>query len=134
MISELVHPRAVAAGAGVALAICVPAAILAQVLDEAGTVDDNSSWLIVLFGVILVGMATGGFVAANRRLDAPLTNSAVAALAAYLLVQTIGAIRLLASGEDVTWVAIPFFALLSSASGMTGGLLADHRARRPRSR
>lgn len=132
MISELVHPRAVAVGAGVALAICVPAAILAQVLDEAGRVDDDSSWLLVLFGVILVGMGIGGFVAAERRLDAPLTNGAVAALAAYLLVQTIGAIRLLASGDDVTWVAIPFFALLSAAAGMTGGLVADHRARRPR--
>lgn len=132
MISELVHPRAVAVGAGVALAICVPAAILAQVLDEAGSVDDDSSWLLVLFGVILVGMGIGGFVAAERRLDAPLTNGAVAALAAYLLVQTIGAIRLLASGDDVTWVAIPFFALLSAAAGMAGGLVADHRARRPR--
>lgn len=132
MISDLVHPRAVAVGAGVALAICVPAAILAQVLDEAGTVDDNSSWLIVLFGVILLGMGIGGFLAANRRLDAPLTNSAVAALAAYLLVQTIGAIRLLASGEDVTWIAIPFFALLSASAGMAGGLVADHRARTPR--
>lgn len=132
MITELVHPRAVAVGAGVALAICVPAAILAQVLDEAGTVDDDSSWLLVLFGVILVGMGIGGFVAAERRLDAPLTNGAVAALAAYLLVQTIGAVRLLASGDDVTWVAIPFFALLSAAAGMTGGLVADHRARQPR--
>jgi cadmium resistance protein CadD (predicted permease) len=132
VIGELVHPRAVAVGAGVALAICVPAAILAQILDEAGSVDDDSSWLLVLFGVILVGMGVGGFVAADRRLDAPLTNGAVAALAAYLLVQTIGAIRLLASGDDVTWVAIPFFALLSGAAGMTGGLVADHRARRPR--
>ena len=132
MIGELVHPRAVTTGAGVALAICVPAAILAQVLDEAGTVDDDSSWLLVLFGVILVGMAAGGFVAANRRLDAPLTNGAVAALAAYLLVQTIGVVRLLASGDDVTWAAIPFFALLAAAAGMTGGLVADHRARNPR--
>jgi len=132
MISQLVDPRAVVAGAAVALAICVPAAILAQVLDEAGSVDDNSSWLLVLFGVILVGMGIGGYVAANRRLDAPLTNSAVAALAAYLLVQTIGAIRLLASGETVTWAAIPFFALLAASAGMAGGLVAEHRARRPR--
>lgn len=128
----LLHPRAVAAGAGIALAICVPAALLAQLLDESGTVDDNSSWLIVLFGVILVGMGIGGFVAANLRLDAPLTNSAVAALAAYLLVQTIGAIRLLTSGGQVTWAAIPFFALLSASAGMAGGLLADRRARQPR--
>ena len=132
MISDLIHPRAVAVGAGVALAICVPAAILAQILDDAGSVDDDSGWLLVLFGVILVGMGLGGYAAAVRRLDAPLTNGAVAALAAYLLVQTIGAIRLLLSGDDVTWVAIPFFALLSSAAGMAGGLLADHRARNPR--
>ena len=132
MITDLVHPRAVVTGAAVALAISVPAAILAQVLDEAGSVDDNSSWLLVLFGVILLGMGAGGYVAANRRLDAPLTNSAVAALAAYLLVQLIGAVRLLLAGDDVTWVAIPFFALLSASAGMTGGLLADHRARHPR--
>lgn len=132
MITDLVHPRAVVTGAAVALAIGVPAAILAQVLDEAGSVDDNSSWLLVLFGVILVGMGAGGYVAANRRLDAPLTNSAVAALAAYLLVQIIGAVRLLLAGDDVTWVAIPFFALLSASAGMAGGLLADHRARHPR--
>ena len=132
MISELVSPRAVAIGAGIALAICVPAAILAQVLDEAGSVDDDSSWLLVLFAVILVGMGVGGHAAAVRRLDAPLTNGAVAALAAYLLVQGIGAVRLLASGDDVTWAAIPFFALLSAAAGMAGGLVADHRARQPR--
>lgn len=132
MITDLVHLRAVAVGAGVALAVAVPAAILAQVLDEAGTVDDDSWWLLVLFGAILLGMGLGGYVAANRRLDAPLTNSAVAALAAYLLVQTVGAIRLLASGESVTWTAIPFFALLSASAGMAGGLVADHRARTPR--
>ncbi|HEX4901988.1 MAG TPA: hypothetical protein VFV42_04205 [Acidimicrobiales bacterium] len=132
MISDLVSPRAVAVGAGIALAICVPAAILAQVLDEAGSVDDDSSWLLVLFAVILVGMGIGGHAAAVRRLDAPLTNGAVAALAAYLLVQGIGAVRLLASGDDVTWAAIPFFALLSASAGMAGALVADHRARRPR--
>jgi hypothetical protein len=132
VIGDLVQPRAVAIGAGIALAIGVPAAILAQVLDEAGTVDDDSSWLLVLFGVILLGMGIGGYVAATRRLDAPLTNGALAALGAYLLVQAIGAIRLLLAGDEVTWMAIPFFALLSTSAGMAGGLVADHRARNPR--
>lgn len=129
-----IHARSVVVGALVALAIAVPAAILAQLLDEAGTVDDDSSWLMVLFAVILGGLATGGYVAAANRPDAPLTNSALAALGAYAVVQLIGAVRLLSSGDEVTWVAMPFFALLSAAAGMTGGLLADRRARRPRSR
>ena len=131
---RLVDPGAVLIGALVALAVAVPSAVLAQTLDEAGRVDDDSGWLLVLFLLIIAGMVAGGYVAAHHRPDAPLTNSALAALAAYLVVQTIGAVRLLLVGDPVTWAAIPFFALLSSASGMTGGLIADHRARRPRSR
>jgi hypothetical protein len=133
-LARLVEPSAVLVGALVALAVAVPAALLAQTLDEAGSVDDDSGWLLVLFVVILAGMAAGGYVAAYNRPDAPLTNSALAALTAYLVVQGIGAVRLVLAGEPVTWVAIPFFALLSSASGMTGGLIADRRARRPRRR
>lgn len=125
------HAPAVFAGALVTLAVSVPTALLAQVLDDAGSVDDDSPWLLAAFVVILVAMAAGGYVAAVRRPDAPLVNSAVAALAAYLVVQTVGVIRLLATDGDVAWAAIPFFSLLAAAAGMTGGLVADHRARTP---
>ena len=128
----LLHWRSVAVGAGAAIAISVPTAILAQALDGAGTVDDDSKWLIALFAVVVAGLGVGGYVAATRRPDAPLTNGAAAALAAYVLVQTVGAIRLLASGDDVTWAAIPFFALVAAAAGMSGGLVAERRARTPR--
>ena len=100
-MTRIVDARAIAIGALVTLAIAVPAAILAQVLDEAGSVDDDSTWLMALFAVILAGMVAGGYVAGTRRPDAPLTNSALAALGAYLLVQAIGAVRLLATGS--TW-------------------------------
>ena len=129
---SLIHPRSVLVGALVALAVAVPVAILAQTLDRTGTVEDDSAWLIVAFAVIVGAMVAGGYAAASRRPDAPLTNGAVAALSAYLLVQTIGAIRLLVVGDSVAWAAIPFFALLSLAAGTSGGLLADRRARRPR--
>ncbi len=132
--SSSVHWPAVVAGALVILAIAVPTALLAQLLDDAGSVDDDSPWLLGAFAVILFSMAVGGFVAANRRPDAPLTNSAAASLLAYLIVQTLGVIRLLATDGDVAWVAIPFFALLAAAAGMTGGLVADHRARTPKRR
>ncbi|WP_436795579.1 hypothetical protein [Actinospongicola halichondriae] len=131
-LGRLIHAPAVFAGALVTLAVAVPTALLAQVLDDSGSVDDDSPWLVVAFLVILLAMAAGGYVAAVRRPDAPLVNSAVAAVGAYLTVQVIGAIRLLATDGDVTWAAIPFFALLAAAAGMTGGLVADHRARAPR--
>ncbi len=129
---SLIHPRSVLVGALVALAVAVPVAILAQTLDQTGTVEDDSTWLIVAFVVIVAAMVAGGYAAASRRPDAPLTNGALAALSAYLLVQTVGAIRLLVVGDSVAWAAIPFFALLSTAAGTGGGLLADHRARHPR--
>lgn len=130
-LGRLLHGPAVFAGALVTLAVAVPTALLAQVLDDSGSVDDDSPWLIVAFVVILVAMAAGGYVAAVRRPDAPLVNSAFAAVTAYLVVQVVGAIRLLATDGGVVWAAIPFFALLSAAAGMTGGLVADHRARTP---
>ncbi len=129
---RLIHPPAVFAGALLTLAVAVPTALLAQVLDDAGSVDDDSPWLVAAFAVIMLAMAAGGYLAAVRRPDAPLVNSAFAAVGAYLVVQVVGAIRLLATDGDVTWAAIPFFALLSAAAGMTGGLVADHRARTPR--
>lgn len=131
-MNDLVDPPAVAVGALVTLAVAVPAALLAQTLDATGRVDDDSAWLLVLFLVIVGAMVAGGYAAAIRRPDAPLTNGALAALTAYALVQTIGIIRLLAAGDPVTWAALPVFALLAAASGMTGGLYADHRARKPR--
>lgn len=132
--SQPLHGPAVVMGALVTMAVAVPVAILAQTLDQADSVDDDSMWLVFLFVVILGAMAAGGYVAATRRPDAPLSNSAVAALLAYVVVQTVGVIRLLANGDDVTWIAIPFFSLLAAASGMVGGLVADHRARTPRRR
>lgn len=131
---RLVHAPSVFAGALVTLAIAVPTALLAQLLDDAGSVDDDSPWLLVAFVVILISMGAGGFVAANRRADAPLINSAAASLLAYLVVQVVGIVRLLATDGEVVWVAIPFFSLLAAAAGMTGGLVADHRARTPRRR
>mgnify|MGYP000079535748 FL=1 len=133
-LTRLVHPPAVFAGAAVTLGVAVPVALLAQVLDDAGSVDDDSPWLFALFFVILAAMAAGGYVAAIRRLDAPLVNGAAASLLAYAVVQVIGAIRLLATDGSVAWAAIPFFALLAAAAGMCGGLLADHRSRSRRGR
>lgn len=126
---DLVHPPSALTGAAVAMALAVPTALLAQALDASDVVDDDSNWLVVLFVVVLAGLAVGGYVAATRRPDAPLTNSALAALVAYALVQVISVVRLLAAGDDVAWEAIPFFALLAAAAGMSGGLVADRRAR-----
>lgn len=131
-LGRVIHPPAIGLGALVTLAVAVPVALLGQTLDEVGIVDDDSMWVIPVFALILVGMVAGGHVAATRRPDAPLVNGAGAALCAYVVVQAIALVRLATSDETIFWAAIPFFALLTAAAGMAGGLIADHRARTPR--
>lgn len=126
------HPPAVLVGAAIALAIAVPAAIGAQVLDAHDSIDDNTLWQLLLVGVILVGLGVGGHQAAVRRLDAPLPNGAAAAVAAYVVVQVVAVVRLVTADDDVEWLSIPFFVLVAAACGVAGGLVADHLARRPR--
>lgn len=122
--------RAIGLGIAAALAIAIPTALLAQVVDRTDRVEDDTAVLLVLFGVVLAGLGLGGFIAGSRRPDAPLTHAAAAAVGAYVVAQTVAVLRLLAADDDITWAAMPFFALLAAAAGMTGGLIADHRARR----
>ena len=50
-----------------------------------------------------------------------------------MLVQGFGVVRHLIVGEDVSWLSIPFSALLASSTGTVGGIVANWlRARRSR--
>ena len=120
--------RAVAVGAAVAMAIALPAALLAEAL-----VDDEESALgPPLFLLVLVGFGLGGFVAARRAPAAPLSNGAVAALAAYVIIQGVGVVRRVIADETVSPAGIVFAALLASSTGLLGAFLARRRtATRP---
>lgn len=118
--------RALAAGTFVTLVVAVPPAVVAQLAsDRSDAVGSN--WVLVLFGLVLLGFLAGGFVAARRAPEAPLTHGAAAAFAAYLLVQGYGVIRHLVAGDDLRWVGIAFTALLAATCGIVGALVAGLR-------
>ncbi|MGH9136012.1 MAG: hypothetical protein ACRD0G_03070 [Acidimicrobiales bacterium] len=117
--------RAIGIGAAVALAVAVPVnAVGAALLDE------DSGWVFAFALVGLAGFAAGGFVAASKRPDTPLTHGAVAAAVAYLLAQAVAVVVNLASDDDVNVVAIVASALLAASFGLLGGLVADRLAAR----
>lgn len=116
--------RAVGIGAIVALAVAAPAALVAQALYSADAISDGSNWVFVFTAVILCGCALGGFVAGRKRPDAPLSHGALAALAAFVIVQGIGVAVRLVDGDTIDAVKIVFNAMLSAAVGLLGGLLA----------
>jgi putative membrane protein (TIGR04086 family) len=122
--------RAIGVGALVAMAICVPLAVISQIISDYG--NDGAAGIVALFFfVVLAGLAAGGYVAGSRRPEAPLSHGILAAIVAYVIVQGIGLVVNLARGDDISLVAIVFNAGLASAMGLLGGWLANWRATGP---
>lgn len=122
----LIHLPAIEAGAVAALWVAVPAAVAGEVLVD-GEGGERSALALALTAVILAGCALGGFVAASARREAPLSHGAVAALAAYVVVQGAGVVLLAVRGEEIRVVAILFNAMLASSVGLLGAMVATRR-------
>lgn len=112
-MSGVVVPGAVLRGALVVLVVCVPIALLTD--------------LVVL---ALVGFAIAGWVAGRAAPNYPYTNGALGALVGFVAIQGAIVVHHLVTDRSIGWGKIVGSALLVSGAGMTGGLLAERRARR----
>ena len=116
---------AVLRGAAVAICICLPAALLAQVLADVPEGDDPPSTVFVFFTLVLVGFAVGGWWAARAAPTAPYSNGAVAALAAFVVIQGIAYVVRAIDGDAPSVVVLVFNALTAYLCGLAGaGVLA----------
>ena len=82
------------------------------------------------FVPFLIGFALAGWVAGRAAPGYPYSNGALAALVGFAVLQAIAVLAQLADDKTVKWGEIVATALLASGAGMTGGLLAERRARR----
>ena len=98
--------QVVAGGVGLALAVAVPAALLAQVVD-AGSDDDPGLLAYPLALVVLVGMAAGGDLVGRRASQAPARLGAITGLVAIAVVQALGIARRAVAGDDIAWATVP---------------------------
>ena len=104
--------------AGLSMAfIYLPIALVMESLELSNTA------ALPFFLVVMVVAAIGGFGAAKLAPERPLPNGAAAAAFGYAIVQGIGVIRHLFTGEDSTWVTYVFLALLLATCGMLGAML-----------
>ncbi len=113
--------RAVALGAGAALAVALPASLAAQLIDVFADGDDPPRVVYALVPVILAAMVLGGWVVGRRAQRAAM--GALAGLVAMAVVLGLGILRQLAADEHVTWSAVPTLAALASGLGAAGALL-----------
>ncbi|MEL7209699.1 MAG: TIGR04086 family membrane protein, partial [Actinomycetota bacterium] len=123
-IMPRLDPASVLRGAAVTLVITVPPAVAVRLMDDDGDMA-ASNWARLAFLVILIGFGAGGWVAARRQPSAPLAHGAVAAFVGYAVVQGVGIVRRLATGEPLEWLSFVFAALLAASTGAVGGLIAD---------
>ena len=116
---------AIRAGALVAIALCLPLAVLAEVLS--GDDDEGGGLVLLLFVGVLIGFASGGYAAAQRTLTTPFTAGAVAALLAFVAIQGVGIVTNVARGDEVEWALIVFNGLLAYGAGLLGAGVASRR-------
>ncbi len=92
--------------------------------------DDGSALLLLATVGVLVGFLAGGIVAAHRTTHRPATHGALAAAAAFVVVQAVGIVRRLIVGDDLSWLSYVYFGLLAMTTGLAGGYLGQLARRR----
>lgn len=123
-VGSTIVREAVGAGVARALAVVIPAAVV-QVIIGAPALRS------LLFLVVLVGFGVGGHRAATLAPAAPLTNAALAALAAFVLAQVVGiVVGVLTGGGGFTPVRVAFLGLLATSCGMVGAMVSLRRRAR----
>ena len=117
---------AVLAGARLAAVVGGGAIVVAQAITSLTDSDAN----LLLYLVLLGGLAAGGRLAACRQPLSPLTHGALAALAAFVaLIVLVTAIRLALGKEVADPVSLVFNGLMAASAGMFGAALATYRPR-----
>ena len=123
---SLLDRRAVGAGAVLAVVVALPAALVGEAAADGE--DDPSGLVLLCFVVVLLAFVAGGWLAARRAPDAPYSNGAVAALVGFAVIQLGGIVANVVQDEPVRVASIAFSALLATASGLVGALVATRRA------
>lgn len=114
-------------GATVAICICLPAALAAQALVDVPEGDDPPATVFLFFALVLVGFAVGGWWAARSAPAAPYSNGAVAALAAFVVIQGIALVVRLVAGDPVNIPALVFNGLVAYGAGLLGAAIWTRR-------
>ncbi len=115
--------RAVATGAAVALAVAVPTIVVSSLIG----MNSESDLVFVAFLVYLAGQGLGGWQAARQQPDAPFSNGAMAALAAYLVIGVVASIIRITRGDTLDPESLILNAFLAATAGIFGGLIAAWR-------
>ncbi len=129
-LPEMSPPQAYWRGTVTALVVALPAGVMNQVLVSGGDIEAGSPWAMLFWVLIMFGAAGGGWAVRRLSPDAHLAWAGGAGATAYAIVQSIGVVRRLIIGDDISWIAYPFLALLMATCAILGALYAGRMTRR----
>lgn len=121
----MIEPLVVARGAATALVLAAPAALANVVLASQDPKPEALLNLTLL--VLLVGFFFGGALSGREARDNATRHGALAALVAFVLVQTIGVLGRLDRGESIKLGGIIFLGFLAACVGTLGALMGARR-------
>ena len=123
---------AVLRGAGVGAVLIVPAAILSRVVAGDDTADGTPALVFVFFFVILAGFVLAGWSAGTQPAAerTPVQHGTAAAVLTYVVVQGVGIVFVVASGDSPRFGSIVANLLLAATCGAVGGLVATRAINR----
>lgn len=124
--------RDLGAGVGAALAVSLPAALVAQILDALRDDDLPNTVTVPLSVVVLAGAVVGGAVVGRRGSNRHGLVAALVGLVTLGVIVGLGALRRSVAGEDVTPFAVPAAMALGAVLGWLGGTLGACWAGRTR--
>jgi len=127
-VNERWDTAALKAGASVALVFAAPFLVAARILADR---DDNSSLVLPLVLIAILGFVLGAGVAAWRQqLRTPLSHGIVTSGGTFVAVQGVLVVINLIRGADVRWFNIFFNFTVAVFAGLIGGLLGMNLQKR----
>ncbi|HET9732784.1 MAG TPA: hypothetical protein VFP54_08935 [Acidimicrobiales bacterium] len=132
LIPASLDRRVVRAGAGVAIVVAVPAAVAVRVLKSADMAGGHSNWWLAGAAAVLAGFAVGGWFAARRSADLPLSHAAWAAAYGFVVMVIGSALAAVAGSGHVGTATVLVTAALGAlcvSFAVLGGWMAvrnDH--------
>ena len=120
-----IEPLVVGRGAATALVLAAPAALANVVL--ANQDPKPQALLNLTLLVILVGFFSGGVLSGREAHENATQHGALAALLAFVLVQSIGILGRLDRGQAVSVGGIIFLGALAACVGTMGALMGARR-------